>query len=95
MPRRSRIELNCSPSVRAAVAGVASGYVPLAAVILFALDLPLLARIAICICAATICIATIHSVFLLGGPDAIRALHWSETGQLYAVSGTGISASCP
>ena len=55
--------------------------------ILFALDLPLLARIAMCICTATISIATIHSVFLLGGPNAIRALHWSETGPLYACVG--------
>jgi len=56
-------------------------------VILLALDLPLLTRLAMCICTATISIATIHSVFLLGGPNAIRALRWSETGTLHACVG--------
>ena len=83
-PFSNRIELQ--PSVRAAVLAIA-WLCAIGTVILVALDLPLLARIAICICAATMCIASIHSVFLLGGPNAIQELHWNETGQLFALLG--------
>ena len=80
----NRIELR--PALRAAVA--ASVWISsIDAVIFFALDLPLLARIALCICAATICSTTIHSVFLLGGARASGRCDWSESGQLYAFQG--------
>jgi hypothetical protein len=83
-PFSNRIELQ--PSVRAAALATA-WLCAIGGVLLVSLDLPLLARIAICICAATMSIATIHSVFLLGGPNAIRALQWSEAGQLFAQFG--------
>jgi hypothetical protein len=83
-PFSNRIELQ--PSARAAV--LAGAWLcAIGGVVLFALDLPLLARIAICICAATLSVTTLHSVFLLGGPNAILELHWNETGQLFALLG--------
>lgn len=83
-PFSNRIELQ--PSVRGAVLTIV-WLCAIGGVILGALDLPLPARIALCLCAATICITTIQSVFLLGGPNAVRALQWSESGQLYAFLG--------
>jgi hypothetical protein len=47
---------------------------------LTAVALPLPARIGLCVCAATACVPCIRSVFLLGGPDAVRALQWSDAG---------------
>jgi hypothetical protein len=83
-PFSNRIELQ--PSVRAAALAIA-WLCAIGGVVIAALDMPLLARIAICICAATMSASAIHSVFLLAGPNAIRALDWSETGQLYAYLG--------
>jgi hypothetical protein len=83
-PFSNRIELQ--PSVRAAVLA-AAWLCAIGGVIFAAPDLPLLARIAICTCVATMSVATIQSVFLLGGPNAIRAMHWSESDQLYASLG--------
>jgi hypothetical protein len=48
--------------------------------IMTAVALPLPARIAICVCAATICLPSIRAAFLLHGPAAVRALQWSEGG---------------
>jgi hypothetical protein len=50
------------------------------AMVLLAVDLPLPARIALCICAATVCAPVIRSTFLLAGPAAVRSLRWSGNG---------------
>ena len=50
------------------------------AMTLLAVDLPLPARIALCVCAATVCVPVIRSTFLLAGPAAVRSLRWSGNG---------------
>jgi len=50
------------------------------AMTLAAVDLPLHARIAICVCAATVCAPAIRATFLLAGPAAVRCLRWSGDG---------------
>jgi hypothetical protein len=47
---------------------------------LWAVALPLLARIGICLCAAAACISCIRVTFLLEGSRAVRGLQWSEAG---------------
>jgi len=59
----------------------------LAWMILAAVELPLPARIAVCVCAATAGLATIQSVFLLRGSKAVRALRWTDKGQMTAFLG--------
>jgi hypothetical protein len=47
------------------------------AMTLIAVDLSLPARIALCVCAATICAPVIRSTFLLAGAAAVKSLRWS------------------
>jgi hypothetical protein len=83
-PSCSRIDLK--PSRRAAILGI-GWLAALSWSILAAVDLPLPARIAICVCAATAGLATIQSVFLLRGSRAVRSLQWNDKGQINAVLG--------
>src|SRR5262245_31078233 len=85
-PSSNRIDLE--PSRRAAVLAYAWLCV-FVGVMLGAIDLPLLARLAICICAATPSIISIQSVFLLRGPRAVQALGSTPDGHLYAFVGRG------
>jgi len=55
--------------------------------ILAAVELPLPVRIAVCVCAATAGLAAIQSVFLLRGAKAVRALRWTDKGQMTAFLG--------
>ena len=72
-----RIEIQCS--WRAAL--LAFAWLALFdAMILGAVALPLPARIAICVWAATGCVPTIRASFMLRGSRAVRCLQWSKSG---------------
>jgi hypothetical protein len=67
------------PSVRAAFLAL-TWISAIMAMTLLAVALPLPARIALCLCAATGCVPVIRSTFLLAGPAAVRSLRWSGNG---------------
>jgi len=79
-----RIDLK--PSTRAALLGI-GWLAALAWMILAAVDLPLPARIAICLCTATAALVAIQSVFLLRGSNGVRAVQWTGKGQITALLG--------
>ena len=76
-----RIEL--IPSWRAA-AFAASWLAAVGAMTLLAVALPLPARIAICVCAATFGLAAIRETCLLAGAGSIKSIAWNDRGQLMA-----------
>ena len=57
---------------------------------LLTVDLPLPARIGLCLCAATLSVAAIRSSILLTGPGAVRGLRWSAEG-LWARFGDNVA----
>jgi hypothetical protein len=57
--------------------------------LLVAVALPLPVRIAICVCAATGAGSSLQSVFLHRGSNAIRALVWTDKGQMTALLESG------
>jgi len=79
-----RIELK--PSKRAALLGI-GWLAALVWMILAAVDLPLPARIATCLCTATAALVAFQSVFLLRGPNGVQALQWTDKGQITAFLG--------
>jgi hypothetical protein len=82
IPARRLCAATCSgiieiqPSARAAILALLwlSAFM---AMTLLAVDLPLLVRIGLCICAATVCAPVIRSTLLLAGPAAVKSLRWS------------------
>jgi len=64
----------------------------MAGMVLVAVDLPLLVRIATCVAIATPGIAALRRVFLLRGPGSVRALSWSGRD---AVLGVRLGAGGP
>jgi hypothetical protein len=62
---------------RGAAAVAAAWLAMVCGLILVAVDLPLLARIAVCVSITTPGIVAIGRVFLLRGPGGVRALSWS------------------
>jgi hypothetical protein len=81
--------IEIAPSRRGALA--AGAWLAMLCILtLAAVDLPLLARIAICVAIATPGIAAIRRVFLLRGPRAVQALTWNGfTPELRAFLGPG------
>ena len=71
------------PSTRAACA-VTGWLAVFAWMVLCCLELPLLIRIVICVCATVAGLLTIRGVFLLRGRWAVRSLRWSDNGQMSA-----------
>ena len=58
--------------------------------VLFAVALPLLVRIAICLVAATANIRSVALAVLLRGERSVRALEWVEAGEITALLGPAL-----
>lgn len=78
-----RVDVTPSP-VAATLAGLWLALVCLIALI--AVDLPLPARIGLCLFIATPGVVTIRRVFLLRGAGAVRSIRWNQTNTEFRVS---------
>lgn len=85
----NRIEI--IPSRRAAVLWFA-WLLALCCAVLFAVDLSLFARLAICLAVAASCVPVSRSCILLHGSRAVRSLEWSEAEGFIAFLGPGLTA---